>query len=82
MTIQKAKFKKATAGVKKKTQSTVTITLPEISPANGVMVGVQGGSRKEMLSTYRVIRKELGKRKGEKYRIIWLVKSFLVYRLK
>jgi len=33
-------------------------------------------------ATYRAIKKELANRKGEKYRVIWLIKSFLVYRVK
>lgn len=80
--VKKPKFKKAAVSVKTQKQSSVKLSLPEIDASNGVIVESTGGGKKEMFSTYRAIRKEVAQRKGQKYRIIWLVKSFLVYRLK
>jgi len=82
MTTKKPKFKKAAVSVKTQKQSSIKVSLPEIDANNGVIVDSSGGGKKEMFATYRAIRKELASRKGEKYRIIWLVRSFLVYRLK
>jgi len=41
-----------------------------------------GASKKEMDATYRAIRNWVLSRKNEQYRIIKLIKSFLLYRLK
>lgn len=82
MTTKKPKFKKAAVSVKTQKQSSIKLELPNIEANNGVIVESSGGGRKDMFSTYRAIRKEIAKRKEGKYRIIWLVKSFLVYRLK
>lgn len=82
MTVSKLKFKKTKALAKEEKRSVVEIKLPEVTVANGVFVASKDGSKKSMLATYRAIKKQLAKRKGEKYRVIWLLKSFLIYRLK
>jgi hypothetical protein len=60
----------------------VKLKLPNVDVGNGFIVesAVQGKAGTQ--ATYRAIKKELANRKGEKHRIIWLIKSFLVYRVK
>lgn len=79
MQIKKAKFK--TAKPKFKTEKIPEIKLPDIEPSQGIMVGT-GSSKQEMDAAYRNIRSALMARKGHKYRIIRLIKSFLIYRTK
>lgn len=79
MKVTKAKFKKAKA--KRKTGQTIAVDLPVIEVAQGLMVAT-GSSKPEMDATYRAIRSELLSRKGQKHRIIRLLKSFLIYRTK
>lgn len=79
MQIKKAKFKQAKA--KRKTGQAIEVALPAIEVAQGLMVAT-GNTKQEMDSTYRAIRSELLSRKGQKHRIIRLLKSFLIYRTK
>jgi hypothetical protein len=80
----KAKKAKAKAPVKTKAKRKSEATaedLMDMNVGNGVMIET-GNTKKEMDSTYRAIRSWVLSRKGEKYRIIKLLKSFLLYRLK
>jgi hypothetical protein len=80
----KAKKAKAKAPVKTKAKRKSEATaedLMDMNVGNGVMIET-GNTKKEMDSTYRAIRSWVLSRKNEKYRIIKLLKSFLLYRLK
>jgi hypothetical protein len=67
--------------VKVEMKPVVKTELPEISVGQGLIVECSVQGKTGMQATYRAIKKELAKRKGQKYRIIWLIKSFLIYRL-
>jgi hypothetical protein len=79
MKVTKAKFKKAKA--KRKTGQAIAVELPVIEVAQGLMIAT-GNTKQEMDATYRAIRSELLSRRGQKHRIIRLLKSFLIYRTK
>jgi len=79
MMAKQMKFKKKAAKVK--TKEVVETTLPDISVGNGVMIEVSAQGKAGTNATYRAIKKEIAKRKGHKYRVIWLLKTFLVYRV-
>jgi hypothetical protein len=57
------------------------VELPVIEVAQGLMIAT-GNTKQEMDATYRAIRSELLSRRGQKHRIIRLLKSFLIYRTK
>ena len=81
MKAKKAKAK-ATAKTKAKRKSETTADgLMKMNVGNGVMIET-GSSKKEMDATYRAIRNWVLSRKNEQYRIIKLIKAFLLYRLK
>ena len=76
------KAKKAPVKTKAKRKSEATAEdLMNMNVGNGVMIET-GNTKKEMDATYRAIRSWVLSRKNEKYRIIKLLKSFLLYRLK
>ena len=76
------KAKKAPVKTKAKRKSEATAEdLMNMNVDSGVMIAT-GNTKKEMDATYRAIRSWVLSRKGEKYRIIKLLKSFLLYRLK
>jgi len=80
----KAKKAKAKAPVKTKAKRKSEATaedLMKMNVGNGAMIET-GSTKKEMDATYRAIRSWVLSRKNEKYRIIKLLKSFLLYRLK
>ena len=82
MKAKKAKAKKAPVKTKAKRKSEATADgLMKMNIGNGVMIET-GASKKEMDATYRAIRNWVLSRKNEQYRIIKLIKSFLLYRLK
>jgi len=60
----------------------VKLKLPSTDVGNGFIVESTVQGKTGTQATYRAIKKELANRKGEKYRVIWLIKSFLVYRVK
>ena len=80
MVIKEMKFKKKKANVEMK--PVVKLKLPSTDVGNGFIVESTVQGKTGTQATYRAIKKELANRKGEKYRVIWLIKSFLVYRVK
>jgi len=80
MVIKEMKFKKKKANVEMK--PVVKLKLPSTDVGNGFIVESTVQGKTGTQATYRAIKKELASRKGEKYRVIWLIKSFLVYRVK
>lgn len=80
MKAKKAKKAPAKTKAKRKSEAT-TEDLMNMNVGNGVMIET-GNTKKEMDATYRAIRNWVLSRKNEKYRIIKLLKSFLLYRLK
>jgi hypothetical protein len=63
-------------------KAVVKLKLPSVDVGNGFIVESTAQGKAGTQATYRAIKKDLANRKGEKYRVIWLIKSFLVYRVK
>ena len=80
MVIKEMKFKKKKANVEMK--AVVKLKLPSVDVGNGFIVESTAQGKAGTQATYRAIKKDLANRKGEKYRVIWLIKSFLVYPVK
>ena len=79
MKVKPFKFKKKQAKVEMK--PVVKTDLPEIEVGQGVIIECSTQDKADIQATYRAIKKELARRKGQKYRVIWLIKSFLIYRV-
>jgi hypothetical protein len=54
----------------------------DVEVGNGFIVDVPNATQSSLRQAYRSIKREIANRSNEKYRIIWLIKSFLVYRYK
>jgi len=80
MNVREVKFKKKKASVKMR--PAVKLKMPDVNVGNGFIVEFAAQNKSGIQATYRAIKKELVARKGEKYRVIWLINSFLVYRVK
>lgn len=60
----------------------VSVKFKEVEPGNGFIVEVPDATPSTLQQAYRCIKKGIATRQNEKYRIIWLLNSFLVYRCK
>jgi flagellar biosynthesis component FlhA len=79
MKVKPFKFKKKQAKVEMK--PVVKTDIPELEVGQGIIIECATQDKADIQATYRAVKKALAKRKGQKYRVIWLIKSFLIYRV-
>lgn len=78
MVTRKMSFPRKTATVESVPR--VKVKFKNVDVGNGFIVDVPNATKSTLQQAYRAIKKEIAARRDERYRIIWLIKSFLVYR--